>query len=624
MRVLGISPLDKDSTVSFVENGRIIFACGEERLTRVKLQDGFPTLALEMGLAKTGWTLDSIDTVAYSFYRAEEEERLIRSSKDADANWQKTVSSDESLAFLKKQTSGSYTPNFSVPVPGLDQDKEFADRKTWWKRVAYDQTLRSGVIERFAHEKCFNEWIEIAVADHKKWTDVLESELKKLGLLGKLKRYNHHLCHAANAFYSSGYDQALIISLDGYGSGNCGAVYLGSDAGLEKLHEFAFPYSLGQFYEQVTAALGFKPGRHEGKIVGLAAYGDPEIVGPVLRNRFHGLDTGDIKIANASNIYLSRYLSQNFAMRDIAAAYQRVLEEVASQVATYWLKKTGCDSVCLSGGVNANVKLNQRIYECQGVKSVFVYPNMGDGGCGSGAAFVASSESGIRPERVDSVYLGPDYTDEEIESCLKEAQLNYLRLSEPESEIAQELSKGRIVARFNGRMEYGPRALGNRSVLYEAKEPEVNLWLNHQLGRTEFMPFAPAVLANSSGELFSNLAGGERTAEFMTITFDCKEKMCVESPAAVHIDKTARPQLVTPESNPSFHKLLTEYKKITGLSVLINTSFNMHEEPIVCSPRDAVRAFLDGRIDMLAIGNYLAFHPQLEEIDGERKRLSRA
>jgi carbamoyltransferase len=623
MRVLGISPLDKDSTVSFVENGRILFACGEERLSRVKLQDGFPSLALELGLKRTGWTLDSIDVVAYSFFDGKEEARLIKESQDYDTKWQRNASSEPSLAILRQRADGSYRPDLTTSVPGLDPAKEFADRKTWWKRKAYEQALRSGTFDRMAHDRSFKKWIELAVADHMKWTEVLETELGKRGLLGKLKRFNHHLCHAANAFYASGFDRSLVISFDGYGSGNCGAIYVGSDKGLEKLHEFKFPNSLGQFYEYVTSALGFRPSRHEGKIVGLAAYGNPEVVGPILRSRFEGLDEGDIRIVNASNYYLSRYLAQNFAMRDVAAAYQTVLEEVAKKVAGYWLKKTGCEYVCLSGGVNANVKLNQRIQECEGVKGVYVYPNMGDGGCGTGAAYVASVESGIRPERVDSVYLGPDYSDEEIESCLKAAGVHYKRLQEPEVEIAAELAKNRIVGRFNGRMEYGPRALGNRSVLYQAKEPEVNLWLNHQLGRTEFMPFAPAALDESKHELFKNIEGGERTAQFMTITFDCTEKMCKESPAAVHIDKTARPQLVTAQSNPSFHKLLTEYKKLTGLSVLINTSFNMHEEPIVCSPEDAVRAFLDGRIDMLAIGNYLAFHPQLEEIDRERSHLDK-
>ena len=621
MRILGVSPLDKDSTVSFVENGKILFACGEERLSRVKLQSGFPKLALELGLEKTGWTLDSIDSVAYSFFDGIEEERLMRESQTLDSIWQAGESSRDSLSILHEKASKGYTPDLSKPIPGLDPDREFVPRKSWWKRVIYDQTLRFDSLDRMAHQRCFKEWLEDAIGDHAKWSNVLESELSALGLSGKLKRYNHHLCHAANAFYGSGFDRALIISLDGYGSGNCGAVYEGSEEGLKKLHEFKFPYSLGQFYEQVTSALGFKPSRHEGKIVGLAAYGNPGILGPVLKSRFHGLSQGDIRIINASNYYLSRFLSQNFAMRDVAAAYQSVIEEVATEITNYWVRKTGCRFVCLSGGVNANVKLNQRVHECKGVEGVYVYPNMGDGGCGSGAAFLASFEAGIRPEPVEDVYLGPEYSDTEIENALRNSDVQYKRLAEPEKEIAKELAANRIIGRFNGRMEYGPRALGNRSVLYQAKEPEVNLWLNHQLGRTEFMPFAPAALAESGTELFKNLGGAEHAAEFMTITFDCTEKMCRESPAAVHIDQTARPQLVSEERNPSFHRLLTEYKELTGLSVLINTSFNMHEEPIVCSPEDAVRAFLDGRIDMLAIGDYLAVHPQLEQIDKERKSL---
>lgn len=621
MRILGISPLDKDSTVSFVENGKILFACGEERLSRVKLQDGFPKLALQLGLEKTGWTLDSIDSVAYSFFNGSEEERLMRESQALDARWQSEVSSRDSLSILHEKASKGYAPDLSQPIPGLDKDREFVPKKSWFKRVIYDQTLRSDTLDRLAHQRCFKEWLDVAVSDHAKWSSILETELAALGLAKKLKRYNHHLCHAANAFYASGYDRALIISLDGYGSGNCGAVYEGSEQGLKKLHEFKFPYSLGQFYEHVTSALGFKPSRHEGKIVGLAAYGNPKILGPVLKSRFKGLEQGDIRIVNAANYYLARYMSQNFAMRDVAAAYQTVLEEVATEITNYWVEKTGCRYVCLSGGVNANVKLNQRVHECKGVEGVYVYPNMGDGGCGSGAAFLASVDAGIRPEPVEDVYLGPDYSDAEIEKVLKEHNVQYKRLENPEVEIAKELANNRIVGRFNGRMEYGPRALGNRSVLYQAKEPEVNLWLNHQLGRTEFMPFAPAALADSGPELFKNLDGATHAAEFMTITFDCTEKMCKESPAAVHIDRTARPQLVSEKSNASFHRLLTEYKKLTGLSVLINTSFNMHEEPIVCSPLDAVRAFLDGRIDMLAIGNYLAIHPHIEQIDKERQAL---
>jgi carbamoyltransferase len=168
-------------------------------------------------------------------------------------------------------------------------------------------------------------------------------------------------------------------------------------------------------------------------------------------------------------------------------------------------------------------------------------------------------------------------------------------------------------------MEYGPRALGNRSVLYPARTPEVNQWLNHQLGRTEFMPFAPAALASEAPRLFKNLAGCTKTAEFMTITFDCTDAMWRMCPAAVHVDGTARPQLVTERANPSFHRILRRYFSATGIPAVINTSFNMHEEPIVCSPTDAIRAFLRGNIDYLAIGQFLVPHPRLQEILQERQ-----
>jgi len=179
--------------------------------------------------------------------------------------------------------------------------------------------------------------------------------------------------------------------------------------------------------------------------------------------------------------------------------------------------------------------------------------------------------------------------------------------------VAELLTEDCIVARFNGRMEYGPRALGNRSILYPAGDPEVNQWLNQQLGRTEFMPFAPAALADAAPRLFRNLSGCEKTAEFMTVTFDCTDEMKRKCPAAVHVDGTARPQLVGERTNSSFYRILRGYEARTGVPAIINTSFNMHEEPIVCTPDDAVRAFLLGNIDYLAIGPYLAPHPRLRQ-----------
>jgi carbamoyltransferase len=195
-------------------------------------------------------------------------------------------------------------------------------------------------------------------------------------------------------------------------------------------------------------------------------------------------------------------------------------------------------------------------------------------------------------------------------------QLPATRCHPIEPQIARLIADGKVVARFNGRMEYGPRALGNRSILYHAMDPAVNQWLNKRLGRTEFMPFAPATLMEHASDCYLDLAGCEHAAQFMTLTFDCTEKMKQTSPAAVHVDGTARPQLVTDRSNPSFYKILKEYHALTGIPSVINTSFNMHEEPIVCTPEDGVRAFLQGNLDYLAIGDFLVEHPSHQSSRG--------
>ncbi|PAY16596.1 carbamoyltransferase [Rhodopirellula sp. SM50] len=621
MRILGISPLDKDSTVSFMEDGRIVFACGEERLSRVKLQSGFPHLALKLGFERTGWTPDSIDKVAYAFFDGDEEARLIRAAQAADAKFQSADKLAASAATYRELSDTDYQLDQSVRIPGLDDaSDEFMPPKAWWKRAIYQATASHPTLDQRAHRKYYREWVTNAIADHKKWSDELERELDGYGLRGKLQRFQHHDTHAANSFYASGFDDALVLVLDGYGSGCCGGVYRAGEDGIENLHRYQFPYSLGIFYEQVTSALGFRPSRHEGKIVGLAAYGRPELLRDLLLHRFE-TDNGDIRILAAQNYLITRAMALRFAKRDVAAAYQNVLELVACESARYWLKETGLKRVVMSGGVHANVKLNQRIFEIDGVQSAFVYPNMGDGGCASGAAMLAFGHETAKGKPLADAYLGPDYSDDEIRMALQAEGLDYEECGDDlERRVAEVLANDGIVARFNGRMEYGPRALGNRSILYPAKDPEVNQWLNDQLGRTEFMPFAPAALAEAAPKLFKGMQQGvAKTSEFMTITFDCTDEMIRQSPAAVHVDGTARPQLVTPESNPSFHKILQHYEAMTGISVLINTSFNMHEEPIVGSPADAVRAFVLGNIDYLAAGQFLIPHPSGRDRSGKAK-----
>jgi carbamoyltransferase len=255
------------------------------------------------------------------------------------------------------------------------------------------------------------------------------------------------------------------------------------------------------------------------------------------------------------------------------------------------------------------VKLNQRLRQLDGVDGVFIHPNMGDGGCGTGAALLEFPGSPALVEPLKDVYLGPAFTDADISDALSRSHLQFTRHEVVERTIASLIADGKVVARFAGRMEYGPRALGNRSILYHAKEPAVNQWLNQRLGRTEFMPFAPATLAEHAADCYIGIQGCEHAAEFMTLTADCTPTMKAACPAAVHVDGTARPQLVTQTSNPSFYRILSEYHQLTGIPSLINTSFNMHEEPIVCSPDDAIRAFLQGNLDYLAIGDFLVEHP---------------
>ena len=257
------------------------------------------------------------------------------------------------------------------------------------------------------------------------------------------------------------------------------------------------------------------------------------------------------------------------------------------------------------------MKLNQRIHELEEVESIFIHPGMADGGLAVGAAYALGAEHDLssmfrgEKSRLKNVYFGLEYTNEEIKSVLTEHGLDFEHFDEIAVEVAKRLAEGKVVARFAGKMEYGPRALGNRSILYQPSEPTVNDWLNKKLNRTEFMPFAPATLAEYADKCYKGIKGAEYTARFMTITFECTDWMERTSKGVVHLDKTARPQLVDEETNPEYYKIIKEFMMLTGLPSIINTSFNMHEEPIVCSPYDAVRAFKEGELDYLAIGNYL-------------------
>jgi carbamoyltransferase len=365
--------------------------------------------------------------------------------------------------------------------------------------------------------------------------------------------------------------------------------------------------------------IGFNPDRHCGKVTGLAALGrhNPACVAALktffaeawargAQNWFDRMHGGESTSALDQLRELGDRLQSRFSREDLAFAIQWLSEQrVLGLIREHVPRIEGTD-IAVSGGVFANVRINQKVKEL-GFRNIFIQPAMDDGGLSLGAAL---HELGVRttlkPIRVRDMFLGPEYDEAEMRDALDRAGLAYERVSNINYAVACLVAEGRVVGRFTGAMEFGPRALGNRSILYSTVDPTVNTWLNKRLSRTEFMPFAPATLAESAERCYHGVAGCEHAAEFMTITFDCTEEMKRMSPAVVHVDGTARGQLVRADANPGFHEVISEYRKLTGIPSIVNTSFNMHESPIVMTPVDAVRSFLDGRLDYLALGPFLA------------------
>ncbi len=562
MNILGISSLDNISGATLVCDGDIVAAVAEERMTRVKLQEGFPALAIDEVLRIGGLSYGDIDAVTYPFFP-----------------WQR-----ESSCFWR-----GFVRN-TISEVGAE----------------------TAFTAKVGHLLRYGKWCIDCTGLHRRYGRELERELEARGLLGKLHRVEHHQAHAASAYLTSGAAESLILTLDWYGGGLAGSVSIGRPDGIVRVKDFHYPHSLGMFYAFVTAALGFKPARHEGKIVGLAAFGDPSILYDRVRKKLVVRD-GDLQFVSGMDMGFVRDLAREYPREHVAAAFQKVLEDVVQELTQYYVRVTGMRSVVLAGGVAANVKMNQRVHEIDGVDHVFVHPAMGDEGTATGGALDLAFRKGERRSgALDHAYLGPEYPESELKTAMESAGLEPVYVENIEEEVARHIASDKVVAHFDGRMEYGPRALGNRSILYQAKDPAVNDWLNKRLRRTEFMPFAPATAVEDADRCYHNVSGAEHTARYMTITFRCTEEMKRQSPAAVHVDGTARPQLVHPGHNPRFYKILRAYKALTGIPSIINTSFNIHEEPIVCSPQDAVRTVQEGRLDVLVMGHYLAELPPVE------------
>lgn len=562
MNILGVAFL-ADASAALLVDGKLVAAVSEERLNRVKQWCGIPHGAIREVLRLGGLRLDDIDLIATHGVTAD-----IRPD---------TAHFEDK----KKKIMASRLPD------------EVRDRQLDYlqKRLEHEHFVCSERTPRF---------------------------LKEISALGRpLRVVGHHEAHAASAYFGSGWDESLILTLDGWGEDGSSTLWSGKAGAMKLLRRTPTIDSLGYFYGSVTKALGFVPERHEGKVLGLAAYCQKSASYATLKTlvdydastgRFVGRMEGGIYVPKLDNPALGEFV-KGFSREDVSSAVQRRLEEVVTACVADL--DGAATRLAVAGGVFANVKLNQRIQEMSNVSEMFVFPNMGDGGLSVGAAcLVHSRETGQRPGPTETMYLGPEYSEHEIGETLVKSGLRYTRETDIHETTAKLLAQDQVVARFNGRMEFGPRALGHRSILYPAKDPAVNQWLNHRLNRSEFMPFAPATLAEHAERCYVNYKPGQKAASYMTMTYDCTPEMRRVSPASIHVDGTARPQVVHSDESPDFHRLLSAYFKRTGIPSVINTSFNMHEEPIVCSVDDALRAFLDGGLPYLAAGPFLVQAPE--------------
>jgi len=579
MIILGLID-SRPSSASIVADGQIVSAIAEERLCRMKMANGIPRQAIARVMEEARVGPHDIDCVAVAQHAL-----AFRPEVTPWQNW--FQNNDTSKNQLIYQLGSNL-----APVVGRSPMAWEAHHR-----------LKSFLLRDRRH----------------KLPALLRAEY---GITAPVRFYDHHFCHAASAYYTSNFDGALVITLDGGGDGRSGSVYVGTYGHLREIAGVDSFNSLGNFYSYITALCGFEAEKHEGKVTGLAALGEP-LYADILRQFIRYEEPGQIRYTvpmyhRSALARIAARLPANFDRAALAASVQLVLEEIGIAFVRYWLRRTGLRHLAVAGGVFANVKFNQRIHELDEVERFFVHPAMDDSGLSVGSALAAyASQPGVDPatllqSRLPHVYFGPTYSDEAIARALAKDGNAVSAQYEPaiHEKIADLLARGHVVARFTGRMEYGPRALGHRSILYQTTDPSVNDWLNEHLNRTEFMPFAPATLVEHAHACYKRLEGAEDAARFMTITFDCTPRMCATSPGVVHVDSTARPQLIDADTAPDFYQLLSAYYRLTGIPSLINTSYNMHEEPIVCSPEDALRAFHQGHLDYLAIGNWLVANPE--------------
>jgi carbamoyltransferase len=553
--ILGLNAYHGDAAAAVVVDGELVAAAEEERFNRVKHCAGFPAEATRWCLADAGVEPGDLDQVAVS--------------RDPRANL--------------------------------------------WPKLR--RALRTPP-----------RYVKTRLENARRIGDIGGELSRALGspVRAELHKVEHHQAHAASAFFVSPFEEAAILSVDGFGDFASTLLAAGRGNRFELLDRVLFPHSLGILYAAITQWLGFPKYGDEGKVMGLASYGDPERHREQMRELVRldglfelGLDyfahpregvdltwtEGTPTIGRLYSEKLVEAFGEPRPDEDVAAALQAVLEEAYLHLVLELQRRTGLPNICLAGGVALNAVANGRIRPQTGFDGVFVQPAAGDSGTAVGAAYWVWNQHLGRPRSfvMDHAYTGPRYSEEECLRAVAVSGLEAARLGDEElfPEVARRIADGEVVGWFQGRMEFGPRALGNRSIVVDPRRADMKDVLNARIKHREpFRPFAPSILAEATGDWFEQ----DYPSPFMVLVYRTRPDKRAEIPAVNHVDDTGRLQTVEERVNPRYHRLIAEFARLTGVPVVLNTSFN-ENEPIVMSPEHAVDTFAKTRMDALALGN---------------------
>jgi len=577
MYTLGINAAYHDSAACLVRDGVVIAAAEEERFTRIKHGKRpipfsaweLPYAAIDYCLSEADITLSQVDHVAYGY-----DPYLLLGRHKGDA-----------AIRLPLEPSAHPTP-------------------AQWES-AWDPLFLASLVNAPRH-------LAGGVPHH------LQARFRGVTADGPYRWHfvEHHIAHAASAFYASPFDRAAVLTLDGRGERATTTYSVGSGYGLERIGQVNYPHSLGLLYEQVTEYLGFLPSSDEYKVMALASYGRPTCL-DAFSAMIHLRGEGQYTIEPPrleERFGPARLRDEPLDQRhyDLARSLQAALEETTLALVRWLHATTGEENLCLAGGVALNCVLNARLRDDGPFARIWAQPAAGDAGTALGAALWVDAQERLgdgataaleskRTWRMEHAFLGPAFEDDEIEAFLRWSKLAYRRLTNIPGEVAGLLAQDKVIGWFQGRMEFGPRALGARSILASPLHAGMQARLNEIKDREDFRPVAPVVLEEAAAEWF---VGGD-VSPFMLFVYDAQPERAERIPAVRHVDGTARIQTIRREQHPLYYDLIRAFADRTGAPILINTSFNTRSEPIVCTPRDAVECFWSSPLDALVIGPFL-------------------